>query len=63
MTFRPEPRVGSAMVSRRWVLSRVAAATSSALLAPISSTPSRSLAQTSVATPVTPLPSTLAANA
>ena len=63
MTFRPGPRVGSASVSRRWVLARVAAAVSSTLLAPISSTVGRTLAQPSGATPVAPLPSTIAADA
>jgi CubicO group peptidase (beta-lactamase class C family) len=52
-----------ATVSRRRLLSRLAAATSVALVAPVLSTRYPTLAQTPVATPGSTLPSTLAADA
>jgi CubicO group peptidase (beta-lactamase class C family) len=63
MTFSSEMHPRTAMVSRRYLLSRLAAATSAALLAPVLIPGKRSLAQTPVATPGSALPSTLAADA
>jgi CubicO group peptidase (beta-lactamase class C family) len=63
MTSSSESNLRAAMVSRRQLLSRLAAATSVALLAPALSSSNRSLAQTPVATPGSAQPSTLAADA
>ncbi len=63
MTFSSEMHLRTATVSRRYLLFRLTAATSAALLAPVLTPGRRSLAQTPVATPGSALPSTLAADA
>jgi CubicO group peptidase (beta-lactamase class C family) len=63
MRTSSELRVTRATVSRRRLLSRLAAATSVALMAPALSTRHPALAQTPVATPSSALPGTLAADA
>jgi CubicO group peptidase (beta-lactamase class C family) len=63
MTSSSELHLHTATLSRRHLLSRLAAATSLAVLAPAPFASNRSLAQTPVATPGTALPSTLAADA